>query len=119
MTAAAVEERAIELARHGSLNDEAINELVRMADGGRAPLEAAARRFVARLHRRSDDFEATNGLRLVNSALVRIGWESDCYPRLRPTAVASHEDAPIAAARTGRAGRRLRWRRARTRLAWS
>ena len=38
----------------------------------RVSLEAQRAEFLDRLHRRSDDFEATRGLRLVSSALQRL-----------------------------------------------
>jgi hypothetical protein len=42
--------------------------------GGRAPLEAVRSAFIHRLHRASDDFEATEGLRVVEAALSLIPW---------------------------------------------
>jgi hypothetical protein len=42
--------------------------------GGRAPLEALRAVFLSRLHRASDDFEATEGLRVVEAALSRLPW---------------------------------------------
>jgi hypothetical protein len=42
--------------------------------GGRAPLEAVRSVFIHRLHRASDDFEATEGLRVVEAALSLIPW---------------------------------------------
>jgi hypothetical protein len=41
---------------------------------GRAPLEALRAVFISRLHRASDDFEATEGLRVVEAALSRRPW---------------------------------------------
>jgi hypothetical protein len=38
----------------------------------RVSLEAQRAEFLDRLHRRSDDFEATRGLRLVSAALHRL-----------------------------------------------
>jgi hypothetical protein len=46
--------------------------LVAIACGRREPLEALRSRFGARLHRSSDDFEATDGLRVVEIALSQI-----------------------------------------------
>jgi hypothetical protein len=54
---------------------EAVAELITMAGGLRAPLEAAASLLIARLHRASDDFRATTALCSVTLALSRIGWE--------------------------------------------
>jgi hypothetical protein len=54
---------------------DAVAGLVTMAQGRRAPLEAAASLLTARLHRRSDDFGATRALCSVTAALSRIGWE--------------------------------------------
>ena len=54
---------------------DAVTELITMAEGRRPPLEAAASRLIARLHRKSDDFDATTALRSVTAALSRIGWE--------------------------------------------
>jgi len=48
-------------------------KLVRIAQGRRAPLEAAHAVFVGRLHRRSDDFDATRALPLVIRALQQVG----------------------------------------------
>lgn len=47
-------------------------QLVAVADGRREPLEQLRSRFIRRLHRASDDFEATEGLRVVEAALWLI-----------------------------------------------
>jgi hypothetical protein len=47
-------------------------EQLRDHAGDRVWLEASRDAFVIRLHRRSDDFDATNGLRLVSAALRRL-----------------------------------------------
>jgi hypothetical protein len=61
----------------GSRRDPvAVDELVRLAGGQRRPLEEAAQVFIARLHRRSDDYEATNALRLIHRALDTVGWHA-------------------------------------------
>ena len=52
-------------------------EQLRDHAGDRAWLEASHDVFVARLHRRSDDYDATNDLRLVSAALREL-------PRPRP-----------------------------------
>jgi hypothetical protein len=43
--------------------------LVALAGGRRKPLEELRSRYLQRLHRASDDFEATEGLRVVGVAL--------------------------------------------------
>ena len=48
--------------------------LVAIAYGRREPLEELRSRFGARLHRSSDDFEATEGLRVVEIALSQVPW---------------------------------------------
>jgi hypothetical protein len=50
---------------------EARQEMQRLIEltGGRADLEAMRDMFTDRLHRRSDDFDATHGLRLVTARL--------------------------------------------------
>jgi len=55
--------------------EEAIQELIQLAGGRRAPLDSARDALVARLSRTSEDFEATRALRLVTIALQRVGWE--------------------------------------------
>ena len=44
--------------------------LVAVADGRREPLEQLRFRFIERLRRASDDFAATEGLRVVEAALA-------------------------------------------------
>jgi hypothetical protein len=46
--------------------------LVAVADWRREPLELLRSRFIRRLHRASDDFAATEGLRVVEAALSLI-----------------------------------------------
>jgi hypothetical protein len=41
---------------------------------GRRPLEALRSMFIRRLHRASDDFAATEGLRAVEAALALVPW---------------------------------------------
>ena len=77
----------LELALHPAAggSPDAVGEIVTMAGGRRPPLEAAASLLIARLHRRSDDFDATRALCSVNAALSRIGWEMPTLPiRQRP-----------------------------------
>jgi hypothetical protein len=79
-----VVERAIALTSRGEGNPgqpgspgrgDPMEELVR---AGRAALEDARTRLVQRLYLRSDDYEATAALSLVNKALAALGWE-DAY----------------------------------------
>lgn len=56
-------------------DEGAADELVRIADGRRGPLEAARDALVARLHRDPGDTQATNALRLVQRALDRARFE--------------------------------------------
>jgi hypothetical protein len=50
-----------------------VEELIEIAQGRRAPLEAASTVLVGRLHRRPDDFDATRALQLVIRALQQVG----------------------------------------------
>jgi hypothetical protein len=50
-----------------------VAELVKIAQGYRAPLEAASTVLVGRLHQRPDDFDATGALLLVIRALQHVG----------------------------------------------
>jgi len=70
----AVAERAIALATPGG--DEAVSEL---AGAGREGLQKAQVSLVQRISLRSDDYEATAALRLVNKALAELGWEDPYY----------------------------------------
>jgi hypothetical protein len=62
---------------------DAVSELLTMAEGRRSPLEAAASLLIARLHRRSDDYDATRELCAVSAALSRIGWAMPPAPARR------------------------------------
>jgi hypothetical protein len=64
-----VADAAVRLARDGD-RERAVRHVQDLA-GDRACLEALRDYFVARLHRRHDDYDATVGLRLVISALQR------------------------------------------------
>jgi len=69
-------EKAVRLAiaagaGHKPLED-AVGELA--AGGNREGLERARAELVARIYRRSDDYDATAALSLVNRALAAIGW---------------------------------------------
>ena len=79
-----VVERAIALTSNGeggagqpasSNRGDPVEELTR---AGRAALEDARTRLVQRIYLRSDDYEATAALSLVNKALAALGWE-DAY----------------------------------------
>jgi len=78
---AEVLEHALHRAAEGS--PDGVEELVAMAGGRRPPLEAAASLLIARLHRRSDDFNATRALSSVTAALSRIGWVMPAVPAPR------------------------------------
>lgn len=58
----------------GQPRDEAVEQLVALAGHRRPGLEAARDALIARLHRRSDDFDAAHALQLVERALWRVGW---------------------------------------------
>lgn len=66
--------KAVELTRSPD-RDAAAAELADLAGHRRQPLEQATAIFIARLHRRSDDFEATHALRLLHRALDAVGWQ--------------------------------------------
>jgi hypothetical protein len=66
---AEVAEAAVRLAYEDDC-DGAVRKLRDLA-GDRACLEAVRDLFVGRLHQRSDDYDATRGLRLVIAALQR------------------------------------------------
>jgi hypothetical protein len=65
--------RAIALAGNRD-RDGVVQELIRLADGQRPPLEQARDELVRRLQLRSDDYAATVGLTVLNAALAEIGW---------------------------------------------
>jgi len=74
-----VVEEALVLA--GALgSDESLAAAVQQlaAGGDRPALEKAQADLVQRIHERSDDFEATAALNLINRALASVGW-SDPY----------------------------------------
>jgi hypothetical protein len=49
-----------------------VDELVEWSRAERAPLERLRARYLARLYEDSDDFRATEALRVVNAALARV-----------------------------------------------
>jgi hypothetical protein len=58
-----------------ALDENATEELHRLIEQpDRAGLEAIRDSFTGRLHRRSDDFDATQGLRLVTAKLQRSSY---------------------------------------------
>jgi hypothetical protein len=77
-TLAEVADAAVRLARDGD-RERAVRQLQDLA-GDRACLEALRDYFVARLHRRHDDYDATLGLRLVISALQRTPMTNGHLP---------------------------------------
>jgi len=57
----------------GEGHEAAVQQLAGSAD--RVALERAQAELVQRIHVRSDDFQATAALNLVNRALAAVGWE--------------------------------------------
>lgn len=51
--------------------------LVKLAGNTAGPLEQARELLVRRIRQRSDDFDATRGLALLNSALSNLGKDDD------------------------------------------
>lgn len=70
-----VADRALALAASsgGAATATAVAELAGAAD--RPSLERAQQDLVRRIRQRSDDYEATEALGLVNRALAELGWE--------------------------------------------
>jgi hypothetical protein len=69
--------------------ERAVVELIALAGGRREPLDRLRLTFHGRLTHRSDDFEATQGLRLTEGALGRIPrpdgmWAWQARVRARP-----------------------------------
>jgi hypothetical protein len=69
-------EEAVALAGTLSAGGDALAAAVQtLAQAGDRPaLERAQRDLVQRIHERSDDFQATAALTLVNKALAAVGW---------------------------------------------
>jgi hypothetical protein len=71
-------ERALSLSAskpgQGADDGRGVSELVAGTD--KAGLEQARAELVARLSRRSDDYQATAALSLVNRALASVGWDN-------------------------------------------
>lgn len=65
---------------HAERGDHAVERrrsaerLLAITGGRREPLEELRSRFWERLHRASDDFDATEGLRVTEAALALIPW---------------------------------------------
>ena len=70
----AIISRAVALGAGEAERSQAAEELVQLSAGRREDLEAARDHFVARLHKDSADYDATNGLLVVNAALSRVGY---------------------------------------------
>ncbi len=77
-----VADAAVRLARDGD-RDRAVRKLRELA-GDRGCLEATRDYFVARLHRRQDDYDATRGLQLVIKALQLTPFTNGQAPYPRP-----------------------------------
>ena len=59
---------------HGAERRRSAERLLAITGGRREPLEQLRSRFWERLHRASDDFDATEGLRVTETALALIPW---------------------------------------------
>jgi hypothetical protein len=68
-----IADRAVALAADGN-RDGVVGQLIRLAEGNRASLEEARDALVRRISMRSDDYEATGGLTVINAALAEVGW---------------------------------------------
>jgi hypothetical protein len=68
---------------HEDDRDRAVRQLRHLA-GGRGDLEAVRDYFVDRLHRRSDDLDATRGLQLVIRALQQMPFTNGQVAEPRP-----------------------------------
>lgn len=71
-----ISDRAMAL---GAERDRAksVTELIGLAADKPGPLEVARDVLVKRIRLRSDDYLASSGLTLVNTALGQIGWPAD------------------------------------------
>jgi hypothetical protein len=68
----AVVERAFQAVEAGSDPGSAVTDIEVAAGGDRAVVEAARNEVSARVHARSDDFEATAALQLLNRTLSQM-----------------------------------------------
>jgi hypothetical protein len=91
-TAPEVAKAAVRLARDGD-RERAVRQLRELA-GDRACLEAIRDYFVARLHRRQDDYDATRGLQLVIKALQQTPFANGHLPYPRPDDAARRRWVP-------------------------
>jgi hypothetical protein len=66
---------ALQLSRSAASSATAVSDLVAAADGRRGALEEGRDVFIDRLHRASDDYTATNALRLVCAAIDAVDTE--------------------------------------------
>jgi hypothetical protein len=73
VTSDAIERRAIDLASSTD-RGAALEELLALAGGDRAALEAARIGVARRLRGNTGDHAATAALTLLNKALVQVGW---------------------------------------------
>jgi hypothetical protein len=80
-----VVERAAELAREGSSVEEAREPVLAAAGGDRHAIEAARDRMAVAVHARSDDFESTATLQLLNRVLSRVPIHDPLDWRIRWT----------------------------------
>jgi len=68
-----ISDRAMALAAGGD-RATAVTELIGLAAEQALPLEEARDILVRRIRLRSDDYQATSGLSLINAALGQVGW---------------------------------------------
>jgi hypothetical protein len=80
-----VVERAAGLARDGSTVEEARDQVLAAAGGDRRAIEAARDRMAAAVHVRSDDFESTFTLQLLNRVLSSVPINDPLDWRIRWT----------------------------------
>lgn len=72
--------RAVEPTRDPEEREQTLIELISIVESRREPLDRARAYFQQRLSRRSDDFEATHGLQMVEGALVLIAHSETRAP---------------------------------------
>ena len=71
-----IADRALALAADGGKGPDAPPDVVAelAAAGDREALEGARAELLSRIYERSDDYQATAALTLVNKALAAVGW---------------------------------------------
>lgn len=74
---------ARERAQAGATAEVALGDVMAAAGGDRRVLEAARDAAVARVHARSDDFEATAALQMLNGVLSRVPIDDPLDWRVR------------------------------------